>query len=175
MATSQNGWPAISSSNSETIHRWLIPGTERHFVLRYGSAGFLLAYFILWYHEKVQALNERGSVWDEWAWAWRPVRGGADLSNHASGTAVDLNATKYPLGTTLMSLVRKTAIRARLALVMRGTIRWGGDYEGRKDEMHFEIDKPLATCEKVAQRLVDTPRGRKILAANPGQRAVIFS
>lgn len=174
MATSQNGWPALSSG-SRLLHKWVVPNTERHFVLRNGSAGFLLAFFVSWYHDKVHPLNEKGSVWDEWAWAWRPIRGQVSgLSNHSSGTAVDLNATKYPLGTMLMALWRKTKIRAHF-LVLSGVIRWGGDYSGRKDEMHFEINRGLQTCERVARRLMKTKRGKEILAANKGQAAVILS
>lgn len=174
MANSQNGWPAFTSPGATKLHKWVVPGTNRHFVLRNGSAGFLLCHFILWYHEAIHKLDEAGSVWDEWAWAFRAVRAGSDLSNHASGTAVDLNATKYPLGTTLMAKWRKTKIRARL-LFYRGCIRWGGDYNSRKDEMHFEINRPLSACERRARRLMNTPRGRRILDANPNQRAVILS
>lgn len=174
MATSQNKWPALDSGSSK-LHKWVVPGTDRHFVLRNGSAGFLLCHFILWYHEKVHKLNEKGDVWDEWAYAYRSVRGQTTgLSNHASGTAVDLNATRYPLGRMLMPQVKKVKIWSRLKMY-RGCIRWGGDYSGRKDEMHFEINKPLARCEKNARRLANTKRGKQILKANPGQREVIFS
>ena len=174
MATSQNGFPALEWGDPK-LHRWLVPGTNRYFVLRNGSAGFLLCHFILWFHKKVERLNLPGDVWDEWAYAYRPVRGSTSgLSNHASGTAVDLNATKYPLGTTHMKYWRMLRIRARL-LMYRKCIRWGGDYEGRKDQMHFEINRPLRGCERVARLLCRTPRGRRILRANPGQRGVIFS
>lgn len=174
MSTSQNGWPALDSDSSK-LHKWVIPGADRHFVMRNGSAGFLLAHLILWFHERVHKLNEQGSPWDEWAYAYRPVRGSSySLSNHASGTAVDLNATRYPLGTTNMLSWRKLRIRGRLAWY-RGTIRWGGNYEGRKDEMHFEINKNLTRCEKRARRLMKTSRGKRILQANPSQRAVILS
>lgn len=174
MPNSQNGWPALAAGSSK-LYKWVVPGTDRHFMLRNGSAGFLLCHLILWYHERVHKLNEKGSVWDEWAWAYRPVRGSNTVvSNHASGTAVDLNATKYPLGTRLMAAWRRARIRARLTLYV-GCLRWGGDYSGRKDEMHFEINRSLSICEKRARRLMNTPRGKRILAANPTQRKVILS
>ena len=56
MATSQNGFPALAS-DSPSLHKWIIPGTDRHFVARNGSAGFLLAHFALWFHECVEPLN----------------------------------------------------------------------------------------------------------------------
>jgi hypothetical protein len=99
MAVSQNGWPVYTSMTDDRMHLWVVPGTERKFRLRFGSAGFLLCHFI----------------------------------------------------------------------------RWGGDYEGRKDEMHFEINRSLSICEKLARQLTRTPRGKKILEANPGQREIIFS
>lgn len=174
MATSQNGWPALGRTSSQ-LHKWIVPGTDRYFMLRNGSAGFLLCHLILWYHEVVQKLNEKGSVWDEWAFAYRPIRGSeTGLSNHSSGTAIDLNATKYPLGTRRMAAWRRAKIRARLTMYL-GAIRWGGDYEGRKDEMHFELNRSLPFCEKLAKQLMKTPRGKRILEANPSQKAVILS
>lgn len=175
MQYSQNGWPALTSS-SRLLHKWVIPGTNRYFVLRNGSAGFILAHFILWFHEKIEKLNAPGEVWDEWAYAYRNVRGtNYSVSNHASGTAVDLNATKHPLGVSgTFPRLKRARIHVRLTLY-RNCIRWGGDYTRRKDEMHFEINEPMAVCEFVAKRLMDTKRGKKILEANPGQRKVILS
>lgn len=170
---SQNGFPALSPGASQ-LHKWVVPGTDRYFMLRYGAAGFLLCHMILYYHEKIQPLNLKGQPWDEWGYAYRAVRSDSDLSNHASGTAVDLNATLYPIGRMLMAAWRKVKIRVRLRLYA-GCIRWGGNYSGRKDEMHFEINKPLSTCEKVAIRLMGTKRGKRILAANPGQKRIILS
>lgn len=179
MSTSQNGWPVLTSSRATGAHprlrRWVIPGAGRHLYARDGSAGFLLALLALWFHERVERLD--GGVWDEWGWAYRPIRGqSSGMSNHASGTAVDLNATVHPLGArgTFARARDYLRIRARLRW-MGGVIRWGGDYAGRADEMHFEIVRPLARCERVARRLSSTPRGRRLLEANPGAREVIYS
>jgi hypothetical protein len=175
-AHSQNGWPALPS-NSPHLHTWVIPATsgDSRIRLRDGSAGFLLAVFALWFAEVVQPLS--GKVLDDWGYADRLVRGSSSvISNHGSGTAMDLNATQHPLGKGgTFSLVLAARIRLRLRL-FRGTLRWGGDYRnGRPDEMHVEIDAPLAAVEAVAQRLMTTPRGKRVLLANPGQREVILS
>lgn len=178
MSTSQNGWPALASS-SPALHTWVVPGASgtTRLRLRNGSAGFLLAHLALWFDQKVEDLvgNYEGGL-DDWAYAYRPVRGySSALSNHSSGTAVDLNATDHPLGVTdTFSPAEERLIRGRLELYA-GCIRWGGDYQGRKDEMHFEIDQPLAACEAVARALLDTPRGLRVLASNPGQRKVVLS
>lgn len=176
MATSQNGWPALDSS-SGLLHTWTVPAKNGHrdFRLRNGSAGFLLCHFLLWFAEVIEPLA--GGIFDDWAYAYRPVRGSTTgLSNHSSGTAVDANATKHPLGVrgTFGAAVTYAKIRTRLALY-RGAIRWGGDYQNRADEMHFEINVPLSVAEDVAQRLMNTPRGKRVLAANPTQKAVILS
>lgn len=172
MATSQNGFLALESG-SFALHKWVIPGTNRTFNMRGGSAGFILAHFILWFSETVERIGI--GIWDDWGYAYRPVRSSTDLSNHSSGTAVDLNATKHPLGAVnTFKIKAKLAIQARL-LMYAGTIRWGGDYFNRKDEMHFEINASLSKCERVAKRLMKTKRGKRILAANPGQKAVILS
>lgn len=165
MSTSQNGWPAPPAAT----RKWIIPGAERHLILADGPAGFILAHLTLWFHEKVERLNIPGDVWDEWGYAFRPIRGDdTTLSNHASGTAADLNATRHPLGVrgTFAKAWQYVAIRTRL-LMYAGAIRWGGDYHTRADEMHFEINKDRATVERIARRLIDTPRGRRIMAANP--------
>ena len=174
MATSQNGWPVAESASSSLLHKWVIPGTGRHFLLRKGSAGFLLAHWILWFHEKIERID--GGQWDDWGWAFRAIRGqSSGFSNHASGTAVDLNAPKHWLGKrgTFLSW-QYIKMRARLAW-FRGTLRHGIDYQNRADEMHVEINASLSRCEKRARKLMDTPRGKRILEANPGQRAVILS
>lgn len=68
------------------------------------------------------------------------------LSNHASGTAIDLNAPDHPLGEpgtfTDEQVARIRALLDELAPV----VAWGGDFD-RPDEMHFEV---VGTPEEVA-------------------------
>lgn len=175
MPTSQNGWPALASG-SPKLHTWVIPGKgdDTLIRLRNGSAGFLLAHLALCFDSKVEVLDE--PVLDDWGYAYRPVRGySTGLSNHSSGTAVDLNATDHPIGVAETFSDAEEDTIARFLQRYSGCIRWGGDYRGRKDEMHFEIDRPLHACEVVAKQLVDSKRGQLVLRANPGQRAVIFA
>lgn len=177
MATSVNGWPALGSS-SRLLHTWDLPAKEKRddtrLRLRNGSAGFLLIHMAFWFDKKVEDLDE--PLLDDWGYAFRPIRGfETTLSNHSSGTAMDLNATDHPLGVVnSFSAKDEQAIHRRLRMY-DGCIRWGGDYHNRKDEMHFEINKPMSACERVARRLLDSPRGELILKANPGQKKVILS
>ena len=57
----------------------------------------LLVTFAAEFHEHIEPIDE-GQL-DDWGYCFRNVRGSSDnLSNHSSGTAIDLNATKHPLG-----------------------------------------------------------------------------
>lgn len=175
MATSQNGWPALPDGDRR-LYVWTVPTKhgDIRIRLRNGSAGFVLCHLLLWFAEVVERIT--GGVLDDWGWAWRPVRGqSTGLSNHAAGCAFDVNALRHILGHRgTFARWQQIRIRARL-LWLRGVVRWGGNYRTRVDEMHFEIVKPLGDCERLARLLMKTPRGRRILRANPSQRAVILS
>ena len=172
---SQNGWPVLHS-DSRLLHVWVIPAKTGEFKLRLrnGSAGFLLALFALWYAETIEKVA--GRVLDDWGWAkMRYVRGSTDdITNHASGTAIDLNAIRHPLGRLTLKAWQKVKIRARL-LLFAGCLRGGLDYAHRKDEMHYEINKPMASVERTARRLSHTKMGHRLLVANRGQYSVIHS
>lgn len=148
MPTSQNGYPA----NDITLTKvWTIPGTTRRIRLRKDDAGYLLIHLAAWFDKYVENIDA-GQL-DDWGYAERPIRGGSQLSNHASGTAIDLNALKHPLGQRgTFTPAQAARIRARLRLY-ESVIRWGGDYRRRADEMHFEINKPLADVRRVAAKL----------------------
>lgn len=171
--TSQNGWPVLWSASQ--TRNWIIPGTHRTIRLQPGHAGFVLAHFALWYSESVQPIGV--GTWDDWGWALGDTRGtAATESNHASGTAVDLNATQHPWGASVSSTykvwqVLKIHLRLRW---MRGVIRWGGDYQHSKiDSMHFEINAGSGPVNRLAKRLARTARGRRILNLNPGYTPIV--
>ncbi len=170
----QNGWPALAPDSSY-LHVWNIPAKNGSFKLklRNGSAGFVLAHLALSISELVEDVTN-GPL-DDWGYAYREIRDGTDLSNHSSGTAIDINALKHILGKHgTWTIKQETKIDMRL-IWMRGVIRWGADYERRPDEMHFEIVQSMREVERVAHMLMDTPRGERLLKVNPGQRKVILS
>ena len=180
MTRSQNGWQVLdhdTTGPAPRLRRWAIPGTGRHLILRDGSAGFVLVHLALWFHETIERLDL--GVWDEWGWAPRPIRGSTTVSNHASGTAMDLNATRHPLGVPTASTfttAQARRIRHRLRWLYQRRIRWGGDYTRRPDAMHFELHEcTLRQAERLARRLMRTSRGRRVLAANPTAKEVILS
>lgn len=182
MSTSTNGWLVLSSGRTTgplpRLRKWIIPGTGRHLYARDGAAGFVLAHVALWYHERVERLDL--GVWDEWGWAYRPVRGSTAWSCHASGTAIDLNATRHPMGVPTASTFtagQQRRIKWRMRVAYRGLVTWGGVWTGRPDSMHYQLSdgSTLAQLERLARLLTKTPRGKRVLAANPGALAIINS
>lgn len=178
-----NGWQLLTGSttgNLPRLRRWVVPTPgapgERHLYLRDGSAGFLLVHLACWFHDKVERLDL--GVWDEWGYAARPIRSGSVPSNHGSGTAMDLNATRHPFHVPTYRTFTKAqvvAINRRLRLY-GGLIDWGGAWRPEnQDAMHFEL-APGTRLDKVehrARQLIDSPRGERVLAANPGALAII--
>jgi hypothetical protein len=161
---SQNGWPVLSTDD---CRKWLMPGVPRHFLLAHGAPGFVLMHLALWFHESIERLDL--GTWDEWGHANRTIRGATSISNHASGTALDLNATRHPLGVDTDSTFtwpQIAKIRQRLGGGYRDVIRWGGDYEHRPDAMHFEINAPKRDVLQLAYDLADSPRGKRVLRVN---------
>lgn len=80
-------------------------------------------------------------------------------SNHGSGTAIDINASRHPWH----SLTYKPIVKIKIRLLARKYgLRWGGDYKYSKDEMHFEIvDTPAQVKVRIAQMKLSTPKVRK--------------
>lgn len=149
MPTSQNGYKANDRS---AISTRTIPGTTVRVAVRNGPAGDLLLYAAARWDREVEDIDQGA---DDWGYAERPIRGGTELSNHASGTALDLNATRHPLGqdpSLSFTTVQRTAIR-RILSDCRGALRWGGDYIGRKDGMHLEVVAPEQRCAEVLATL----------------------
>ena len=176
MATSQNGWPVLQPGSNMLAKRE-IPGTGgQHLILQRGSAGFLLVHAAVYFDRYVERLDI-DAVWDEWGHAVRPIRGQTSgYSNHASGTAEDLNATRHPRGVSIhrgFTNYQINKIERRMKMY-RGCLEWGGRW-GTPDGMHIEISAGLAQCEKNAKRLMKTHIGKAVLAANPGLRRIILS
>lgn len=152
--TSQNGYPVVD--DRARLKAYDVGG--RVFWLHPGAPGWLLWHFLSWFDANIRDINP--GVVDDWSWAVRPVRGSTDddITNHASGTAADVDATRWPLGaepTSYLTPAEIARVRAQLK-TYGGAIRWGGDYTGgRKDPMHFEINKDEAFCDRVRDTLED--------------------
>ena len=146
MKKSQNGWPASPDQGEIGIKLFIVPGTDTKMRLQ-KHAGKILTAFAGEFHAQVEPIDV--GVFDDWAYAYREVRGSdSDLSNHSSGTAIDLNATKHPLGKK--DTFTKVQQKKILELCEKYGIRWGGTYKSRPDDMHFEI---VETPDQVKARI----------------------
>ncbi len=157
MSKSENGWPVITSQSDKSLTVIRIPGT--------GTPGIplrvqkdcapLLAYVASRVHNEVCDLrkgNKPGKTQDEGGYNYRKVDGSATFSNHSSGTAVDLNWTRWPQLRKRMSKKERAASEA-IAADLEEVIRWGGNYRpARVDEMHWEI-KPGVTAAEIKKFL----------------------
>ena len=134
--TSYNGYPASKDPDEIKIKSYPVKGTDRK--LRCAeSVGPLLAAFAAEFHELIEPIDE--GTFDEWGYAFRMVRGTTDkLSCHSSGTAIDLNATKHPLGKAGTFPAEKVPMIR--ALAKKYGLKWGGDFKSRPVDMHFEVE-----------------------------------
>ncbi len=152
LLTSYNGWPASKDPAEIGVKSYLVPGTQRK--LRCASAvAPLLIGFAAEFHSLIEPIDE--GTYDDWGWAYRDVRGvPGKLSNHSSGTAIDLNATAHPLGKVgTFDAAKVPMIRA---LAKKYGLTWGGDYKNRKDEMHFEISIDAVKAAALISKLKET-------------------
>lgn len=76
-----------------------------------------------------------------WAGMWVPrfIRGSSTvLSNHAFGTAFDINAPWNPLGAEPKHVGEVGSVRELVPAAWDHGFYWGGDFRSRPDGMHFE-------------------------------------
>ena len=147
--TSYNGYPASKDPNEIGIKSYPVTGTDLR--LRCAeSVGPLLAAFAAEFHNLIEPID-KGSL-DDWGYAFRMVRGSTDrLSCHSSGTAIDLNATKHPLGKIGTFPAEKVPMIR--ALAKKYGLKWGGDFKSRADEMHFEVNVTPAKAKELITKL----------------------
>jgi len=145
---SQNGWIASADPNEIGIGSFAVPGTK--IKLRCAkSVAPLLVTFAAEFHQHIEPIDN-GKL-DDWGYCFRNVRGSTDkLSNHSSGTAIDLNATLHPLGhANTFSPMQTVLIQA---LCKKYALTWGGNFR-RPDEMHFEVSLNPAKCAELIEKL----------------------
>ncbi len=63
------------------------------------------------------------------------------LSNHAFGSAFDINAATNPLGAEPAAMGTKGCVRELVPLANAHGFYWGGHFSTRPDGMHFEVAK----------------------------------
>ena len=133
--TSPNGWPASEDRKALSIETFTVPGTKIRFACAKAVAP-LLVNFAKEFHKLVEPIDQGQS--DDWGFAFRMTRGSDRvLSNHSSGTAIDLNAIKNVLGKS--NTFNKDQRNTINLLITKYGLAWGGNYKKRVDSMHFEV------------------------------------
>jgi hypothetical protein len=150
MKTSQNGWPASPDKEEIDVGMFIIDGIQFPGGVRRGDVALLLSHVAQEFHRRVEPLRS-GSCW---GYAYRDIIGASTLSNHSSGTAIDINADMHPLGAVGTFTYTQIVAINRILEDVSGVVRWGGSYAGRVDEMHFEIDANTDACHAAAQLLL---------------------
>lgn len=144
MATSQNGWPVFFDAPAGMLPDYV---TGR---VRDGDVEVIFDYLCDRYDKEVENIRVDWS----WGWAVRAVRGQTSgYSNHASATAVDVNAPAHPLGVDNTFSDEEERRVNQILEDLEDVLRWGQNYSGRKDGMHFEIDKDSAAVRRVAHKI----------------------
>lgn len=148
MALSQNGYRAYNGP--EYFVRGIAAGFG--FYAADADVRVIFAELITRFNAEVEPIA--GKVLDDWSWNDRNVRDSdTQVSNHASATAIDLNALQHVRGDrNTFNVVKLAALRKILHDLP--VIRWGGDYiHAPKDEMHYEINASRADVHALADKL----------------------
>lgn len=125
----ENGWPMVNANRTVSVQ--VVPAAKKVPLLQ-GDVATILNAWIIAYNREVEPITSQ-------VWGWSPYN---DVwnSNHMSGTAIDINAPKYPWGQRRMSEATKTKVRNLLAK-FDGVVYWGANWN-YPDEMHFQIGLP---------------------------------
>ena len=151
MARSQNGWPVAGREQQDEaplIRTIRVPNG----VLK-GDVAVVFRWLARQYDSRVEQLVP-GTCW---GWFVKRIVGSSSYSNHSSGCAVDFNADRHPMGQAASRSMTAKQIAACRAIVREagGVLRWGGDYEGRVDSMHWEIVATPARVKAFANKIRD--------------------
>jgi hypothetical protein len=146
---SANGWPASKDKAEIGVKAYPVHGTTLKLQCAEAVAQLLIG-FASEFDRLIEPID--GGSLDDWGYCFRDIRGvTGKLSNHSSGTAIDLNASKHPLGQ--VGTFPNEKVPMIRALAKKYGLIWGGDYRTRKDEMHFEIALPPAKVAALIAKL----------------------
>jgi hypothetical protein len=152
MKKSYNGWPASPTLKTRTIEP--VKGVKLPIVDNQ-NVDDVFTYLVQQYHKRVDDVT-RPHPRDDWGFAFRDNRNNpGELSCHASGTAVDLDATEHPNSVAVAKTFTAQDVREIHAILreLEGTVRWGGDFKHTVDGMHFEIAVEPGELQKIGSKI----------------------
>ena len=145
---SYNGWPASKDQAEIGVKSYAVPGTLIKLRCAEKVAPLLVG-FAAEFHNLIEPLDV-GSL-DDWGYAFRDVRGvPGKLSNHSSGTAIDLNASRHPL--KAINTFEPAKVPMLKALCKKYALTWGGEWN-RPDPMHYEVSINAAKVAALITKL----------------------
>lgn len=137
VVTSYNGWPIGTPGSTIAVEPYLVPGTRFVLPVRSGDVATVLMYLAGRFNREVEPLL----AGQNFGYGYRRnVNNPSVWSNHASGTAVDLNADLHANTVKGSFSAAKVAAIRRILTACGGVVYWGGDYTRTVDAMHFEIN-----------------------------------
>lgn len=166
MSTCQNGWPIVGP---DKITDRAVLGVEFPNGWLRGDVDVIFTHLIGRLHREVEPMQNPGC----WGYFVKKIEGSNEYSNHSGGCAIDYNAPKHPMGSrNTYSPAKRDKIRAILA-DLDHVVRWGGDYTGRPDDMHFEINKSAAAVKRVADDIREASMATDITPSDANGNAIL--
>lgn len=189
MPSSYNGWPASPDRAALGITQLVVAGEPFAPGVRGGDVHTVLGYVAQQIHNRVEPVVR--ADWhqaDDWGYSYRVnTNNPSQLSCHASGTAIDYNATRHPNGKGGTWSAAQKAEILRILAEVNNVVRclWG------YDEMHFEICDSMAAVAIAAEKVrggspapapdgvqfeerVDAPLGERVLSLGKVGKDVEF-
>lgn len=151
MAESYNGWPASPDPGSIGIDAgFTAAGVHFPGGVKAGDVATVLGYVAAHIHATVEHLIPGWC----WGYEYRVNRNDpTSISSHAAGVSIDVNAPDHPNGSfNTFTPDQVTEIR-RILRAAGSVVAWGRDWNGVKDEMHFEISGSQGKVAAAAARL----------------------
>lgn len=153
MSTSYNGWSASPSLPTRPLvvaGEAFVPGVRDD-----ADVFTVLQYVAQQMHERVEPIvRDDWHQGDDWGFSYRPTTGDSStMSCHASGTAIDYNATRHPYDVPTSRNFTAAQIATVHDIIADLPIVWGGDYRYHPDAMHFEIMGSRSAVAAAAARI----------------------
>jgi murein L,D-transpeptidase YcbB/YkuD len=164
MAFSYNGWLASPNpADFGGLAKLIVAGESFAPGVRAGDVHTVFQYVAEQLHRRVEpVVRDDWHQADDWGYNYRPnVNNPRSLSCHASGTAIDYNATRHPNGVRGTFTATQVAEIRQILAEVDNVVRFGGDFRGTADEMHWEICAEAPAVARVATRLRQPVRPRR--------------
>ena len=147
---SQNGWRASADRAELGIVPLRVADVDFPGGTRGGDVHWLFVWALLRWHREVEPLH---AGWC-WGWSYRPNKNDPEsLSNHASGTAIDINAPRHPNGKRGTYTKAQRAAIKRICADSGDVLRSGEFYRSTVDGMHLEINASATEVKAAVKRL----------------------